>query len=591
VSTARPSDSRADIAVSFSPPETFSAEYKLRFLLEQSIGNSIAVTVVGLFIVLAIARDAGWLWPLLWLAFTAASYFGRSALLRRHLCLDRMDVKRTERVFMFSTVAVGMVASSCAPIFFAVIDDVERMYVTMILCCWLAGAMASIGAHARLFLAYSLVFLSLLTLGWWIASPQRALFITLMLILYGAVINRFARNFAHHVEAGIDIRFQNEALIAKLREANAEAVAAVESKSRFLAAASHDLRQPLHALSLLAGLLDRTADPARLAEVALQVRRSVNSLERLFTSILDLSKLDVGMVKAEKLPVDLKILVEELALQTRQVALGKGVMLVASAPPLTVLADPEMLNRVLRNLLDNAVKFSSRGQVRLEALLGRTGLVISVEDEGLGVPEQLHEAIFNEFVQVEQAHGSTRGLGLGLAIARRFAKLMGMTLVLERSTPLGSRFELHVPLDLVQASPPMAQLELAETVVIPLDGMRVALIDDDAEIRNAMHLLLQSWRCDVLVCGGWQEYRDVRQRMDFDPDVVLLDYGLGGGVSGLEVANLLREDNETVPIALLTGTSDAASRQRLESADYPVLMKPVPAAELRQLLELFREID
>jgi two-component system, sensor histidine kinase len=404
-------------------------------------------------------------------------------------------------------------------------------------------------------------------------------------------------------------RLQERALLEQfeLRQRAERALDAVASvglaKARFFAAVSHDLRQPVHAIGLYLDPLTRVAKATQnqaAQDAAEGIRQSWRALDDLLSQVLDLTRLDSGALEAQLQAVEVAPLVRDLMMQHSAAAERAGIRLVALTPPgRFVQADALMLKRVLSNLLDNAIKFSAPGSMVVVTLrqAGQSWR-LQVRDAGIGIDKSLHDRIFEEFVQIgNDARDRQRGLGLGLAISRRFVRLMGGSIALRSAPDCGSC--ITVTLQKVeaaaagQAGEPIAHPALAGDQwrspgsLIPDDGdsslsvdapglapQAILLVEDDLLVGHAMRQLLESWGMTV----RHVETAAAAALEAAFGDIAICDVRLPGGESGVDVALQLRAKGKKV--LLLTGETDAALRQAAQTHAMRLLIKPVSAARL-----------
>lgn len=378
---------------------------------------------------------------------------------------------------------------------------------------------------------------------------------------------------------GLELRFENMRLIEDLRLQRERADEANRAKSRFLAAASHDLRQPAHALGLFAGALGelRLAPAAR--RLADQIEGSVRALDALFAVLLDVSKLDAGVVEARLETFRLGPLLSRLVLDYRDLAAAKGVRLRLAPTSLIVVSDPVLLEQALRNLISNAVKYTDAGGVLVGARRQAGKVRVEVWDTGRGIPAADAEAIFEEFYQLDNPERDReKGLGLGLAIVRRLVPLLRAELAFDSTPGRGSVFRLSL------GRGAAADLPAPVAASLPVGALRrgaILVVDDEAAVRDAMSALLARWGHDVVAVGSADEaLSEGRARWgEAVPDVIVCDHRLRGGETGAVCLRRLRAAyGARVPALLITGDAAAAT------ADGPadlVLHKPLPHAALR----------
>jgi signal transduction histidine kinase len=394
------------------------------------------------------------------------------------------------------------------------------------------------------------------------------------------LVLRYASGLSLQLRGSIEVRLQNVELVEELRAQKKAAEEANVAKSRFLAVASHDLRQPLHALELFVQALEDMSLPGHAQQLVANVRRSVNSMEELFDSLLDISRLDAGVIHARLEMIPLAGLLERLAFEYGTVAQRKGLSLQVIQTSLYVRSDPTLLARILRNLVANAVRYTERGRV----LVGcrRCGSQVSIEvwDTGPGIAPEKHAEVFQEFTQLgEPERDRRKGLGLGLAIVERLAKLLGHTVRLRSVVGKGSVFAISAPRGRLEAEAILQATPL--TTHCDLHG-RLALVVQGEEGRNQLEMeqLLRGWQCEVITAGAG-ELRELLGDLRRLPDLIIVAQPTGGESGAALVEMLRNEFNAEVP-ALLVGSGPAPLPTEADAL--PVLNRPFNAARLRTLI-------
>lgn len=375
---------------------------------------------------------------------------------------------------------------------------------------------------------------------------------------------------------------------ARFERITAEAQAANRAKSRFLAAASHDLRQPLHALGLFTDrLADHvTGDVGRV--LAEQVRTTTRALRQHFDALLDLSRLDAGGVEPDVRTFALAPELVRLAAEWSVAAQEKGLTFRFESVDAQVVSDPLLLARVIQNLLANAVRYTSAGEVVLRARRDAAGIAIEVADTGPGIPHDRRREIFSEFYRLDPRAGDG-GLGLGLAIVERTTRLLGHELCLESEPQRGSLFRVTVPLG-ADASTSQQEESPAAATPAGLVGRRVLVVEDEPGVLDAMRGLLESWGCRVTVAHDMTAATDALSNDAGPPDAIIADYRLGTAETGLDVIARVRSlSGVEVPAVLVSGEAARESLRAIRESGLRHLSKPVPPAKLRALLsELLR---
>jgi signal transduction histidine kinase/CheY-like chemotaxis protein len=369
---------------------------------------------------------------------------------------------------------------------------------------------------------------------------------------------------------------------AELRSKKEEAELATLAKSRFLAAASHDLRQPMHALGLFVARLEQLPHGEETRQLIGNLEASVRAMQDLLDGLLDISRLDAGVEKARSGPVQVAALFEQVEREFASLAEQKGILLRVRPSPLWVASDSRLLYRILLNLVSNALRYTARGGV-LVACRQRGGSArIEVYDTGAGIPADMQTEVFEEFVQLDNPERDrAKGLGLGLTIVKRTAALLGHALTLQSEPGRGSRFCVEAP---ITAAPAAGAAREAPPLQLDLSGLSVLVVDDDTLARAAVVELLRSWGCRVFPAAGASEARSVAAAIG-RPDLIACDYRLPGGESALALVEQLRAAfGAPVPAFLISGDTDPEVLRAAEASGLTLLHKPVRPARLRALV-------
>jgi len=375
----------------------------------------------------------------------------------------------------------------------------------------------------------------------------------------------------------------------RIREATADLAAkkdmaerANQAKTRFFAAASHDLRQPLHALSLFVSALKARNRQPEAQTLIDNIEASTATMELLFNALLDISRLDAGAIESHSVHFSLRKLVLDLQHQFNALAADKQLRLRFRPCDVTLYSDPLLIERILVNLIANAIRYTDDGGVLL-ACRRRGRLVrLSVIDTGRGIPPDQQESVFHEFVQLHNpARDRSKGLGLGLAIVSRLGRLLGHRVHLSSRPGHGSVFSIDVPLgDAHLIQPPMVA---SVPGPIPADAL-VLLVDDESAILRGMAELFDNWNIDLVTAHSAAEAEQWLASIGRVPDVIVSDYRLPDE-DGIEVIARLRQKfGRDIPAILVTGDTAPDTILRITQAGFPLLHKPLRPAKLRALL-------
>lgn len=380
------------------------------------------------------------------------------------------------------------------------------------------------------------------------------------------------------------------AVTQELREKKEEAENATMAKSRFLAAASHDLRQPIHALGLFVARLAQYPMDVSMRQLVQHLDASVQAMQNLLDGLLDVSRLEAGAVNANVRPVNINVIFDFVRVSSTSMARDKGLRLRVRPTNLWCMSDPVLLQRMVMNLANNALRYTQKGTVLVccRKINQGSSIRIDVMDSGVGIAPEHQSDIFREFFQIgNAARDRTQGLGLGLNIVQRSARLLGHTVGLNSAPGCGTRFSIVVPL--VKA-PLISQLRDTDSSVSQLqpqnslEGVRVLVVEDDFTSRQAQDELLRSWGCEVCAAStALLAFRAVQQ--GFAVDVVISDFRLGGESNGLDVIVQVRKlAGWSVPACVVSGDTDADLMQAARAASLTLLHKPVRPAKLRSLV-------
>ncbi len=355
-------------------------------------------------------------------------------------------------------------------------------------------------------------------------------------------------------------------------------------KTRFFTAVGHDLLQPLHAARLSASALTEPNGNEHQRRIAERIEHALTTIEELLKSILDISKLEAGVVTPALRPVALDELFASIILDLEPQARAKGLSLTWRGSGLAVVSDPLMLRRILQNLLVNAVQYTEKGGIRLLARLRGPNVRIEVWDTGPGIGEADREMIFEEFQRGPATdRPAIGGFGLGLSIVQRMAEALGHPLDLCSRVGHGTRFSLSAPRAANVAST-MAPAVRNSSISV-LTGAKVAVVDNDPIVLDAMQGLLERWDCDA---RSSRSLSGLVARIDIDgfrPDIILADYHLDDGRNGLDCVHALRiTAGVAIPAIIITADRSPAIADAARELDCEVLLKPVRPAELRALM-------
>ena len=398
---------------------------------------------------------------------------------------------------------------------------------------------------------------------------------------YGIVlINRF-------VQAMSEIEQHNAMLEQKVEERTRDLVAANAAKGHFLAAASHDLRQPVAAVGLLSGLLRDRLKNTDMQDMTQRLNDAVRSMESLLSGLLDLSRLEAGAIKPHLQSIDLGDMLHRIASHEREAARLKGLQLRVRATRALAYSDPVLLEQMVRNLIGNAVRYTQKGGILVGVRKRGVHLFIEVWDTGAGIAPENRERIFQDFVQLgNPERNQAKGLGLGLAIVQRASTLLDHPIGLQSRVGRGSCFSVRVSPDLHarQQSASQPSLLPIETEGRPLDGRHVIVLDDDSGVRHALAQRLKAWGAHVSALDCIEDLEELLQRV-MSVDMLVTDHQLVDG-DGFEAIRLARALHPRLATMIITGDTTSEHLQKVAIAGMPVLHKPFQAEQLLRVILL-----
>jgi len=370
-----------------------------------------------------------------------------------------------------------------------------------------------------------------------------------------------------------------------LEAAKRQAEQANLAKSRFLAAASHDLRQPLQTLSLLQGILGKKVREPDTLKLVTRLEETLGAMTGMLNTLLDINQLEAGIVRPEVTTFPVSELIERLKSEFAYHAAARSLKWHVVSRGYLVRSDPRLLEQMIRNLLSNAVKYTERGGVLLGCRKHGDKLRIEVWDTGPGIPAGQLQAVFEEFHQLDNpARERHRGLGLGLAIVQRLADLLDHSVDVRSRPGKGSVFAVEVPLGLPEASRPQAPGP-HETTARDGVGGNILLIEDDPAVREMLEFLLADVGYDVVSAGHGAEALELVARKALCPDLIVADYNLPNGLNGLQVVIKLHEMlHQNIPVIILTGDISTETLREIARHGCPQLNKPVKMQELTNLI-------
>lgn len=504
-----------------------------------------------------------------------------------------IDPKRTHGLFVALAAMAGATIAVGAVLFLPRLPLLDQALFGASLFAIPAAGVAVSQSSRYILAAYALCILLPASTTWCVLHPSQSVALAALTLLYCVVLILVAADGDKLLLRSVMIRHERDRLVRDLELRNADVQAAMaqaqqsaQARARVLAAASHDLRQPLHALSVYSAVLAANPPPEALRELSGNIDQIVRSLGSLLNGLLDLSRLSSGYYVPEHQNLSLEKLIGDVCAEYRQAAAQKGLQLSTELTPIRLLGDPVAIGRIARNLIDNAIKYTERGGVRVAThfeFLGQAPLaVISVTDTGKGVPASEQARIFEEFYQLDNpGRDRSRGVGLGLAIVQRLCELIGAKISIDSVLGQGTTFRVSMPALLGESvSREPAQPINSEA---SLKGKRVFVIDDEFDILKSMRALLGIWGVEALTAQSPAAAERLFEEHG-RPDLMIADLRLSDDEHGAHLADRLRRLYGDFPVLIITGETSSEALLQANERRYTLLQKPIAPEVLRQAI-------
>jgi len=570
------------VAGASSVPASLESEL-LQMIADQARGAPRRMITSALFVtVILMGYVPVWL-PLMWLLSVVLVTTARTLMLVS-LPTEPSLTEQQKLTRAAITFAVSAATQVSVLAFFPSVPVMIGSILT-IYCVGLASATLPVTAgFRRIYLPYLVIVMSPIAIVWPLAPGfeatllERFIFVGLTATYMITMLGQ-AREIYRVFAESYHVRAQRAQLNVQLRDALLNAEDANRAKTRFLAAASHDLRQPIHALALFSGSLQlRKLDHATTA-IAAQIGKAVKALAAQLDALLDISKLDAGVIQKTLTDVDLAAMLQQLDDEFSAQAAAKNLQFAVKCPKRIVIrTDAVLFQRVVRNLLSNALKYTDAGRIEVLVQRRRDCCRLVVADTGVGIAPAEQSRIFEEFYQVDNPERDrSKGLGLGLAIVRRLTDLLEIDLHLESAIGQGSRFSLDVPLADADAAAAAAEGPIAR--IAPPAGINVLVIDDEESIRIGMKTLLEDMGFGVETVASTEEASAAARERP--PSVVLADFRLRRDDDGMRAIQAVREICGAIPALLISADSAPDRLRQAHEAGIELLHKPVTANVLR----------
>ncbi|TMH32328.1 MAG: hybrid sensor histidine kinase/response regulator [Betaproteobacteria bacterium] len=473
---------------------------------------------------------------------------------------------------------------------------IQEIGLLIVIYSFCIAAVPVLATQPRIYLAFATLCFAPLAAR--IAMEGRAYGYELIgiLLIIISLTTALTRRYRQALERVLELKLHTDELVAQLRvetqaadAARREAEVANRAKTQFFTAASHDLRQPLHAMGLFAEALRQKSHDEEVAQLVNSINASVDALEGLFSELLDITRIDSGGVEVNAQSFEIGEILRKLRLHFEPTAFEKGLALRLRGARHVAHADPLLVERILRNLVSNAIRYTDDGSVLVSCRRRGDRLSLQVWDTGRGIGEHERSRVFEEFYQVAtsgvMSPDQRKGLGLGLAIVKRLADLMNAPLSLRSELGRGTVFTLELPVGKAARIAPSA-VPGKGPLGITLAGRLIVVVEDEPAVRSGLEALLRGWGAtlasfdSVAACRAWAA--DASQAK---PDLLIVDYRLENGMSGVDAIVAVRDRfGSSVPAIVVTGSTMTGHEQEALDHDFHLLIKPVVPNKLRAMI-------
>lgn len=560
--------------------EMLSRQYQ-QFIMNIT-GASTVTLLFMIFVEGAYLSLTAWLWACFQWALEAIHFFDRRRFLRtKPEQRDYLSAYKNSLIIIFIS---GILWGLTPYVFLGTNPEQFPLILTATIAMLLSGGLALIYLPSG-YIIFSLA--SMPIAAYAIFYLMEWSLLSVMIVFYMSMMVQFSLNSNRSAASTIAMSFKNEDLAKKLHLANI-------AKSKFLATASHDLRQPLQALNFLnASALAAGQADSRLLQ---NMQRNINSLNLLFDTLLDISKLDAGITSFKTEIINVQELIDTLVNSFNDAADRKGVILSCNtAKGLYIKSDAPSCHRILMNLISNAIRYTEKGNININTqdtiYQNKPSIKISIIDTGVGIAEKHIDSIFDEFYQVNTDPGEQSGLGLGLSIVKRLSILLGHKIEVDSKEGEGTVFSVYFD----KSSPLYKEKDpINKSENITIDSKKkILIIDDNNEIVNALQHLLEKWGYKVLPAKNLNQVKAYPISELSEVSAIISDYNFGEKINGINLIEWFHQEVSPAPAILITGTtsSEFMKKTAASNVNYSTLHKPILPAKLKLLLESYLKED
>jgi signal transduction histidine kinase len=569
---------------------------QLSIMMRNISGTFVFDSILALGLLWVLSNDSNTQGMMIWSGARILSHFSGYVLARRHI--SGVKPNRAHRLAWAWIILFLLDGVSWGALAWVALDastELGSLLVLAVLAAVLGANVSQLSPVIPVFLSFAVTMLVTMVSKLWLLHSHTFDVLGALAFLYVAILHIQALNSARSARDTIVLRFENSELLAQLQEktviaetAQREAEHANAAKSKFLAAASHDLRQPIHAQGLFLEVLSRSNLNDSQRGLLTSARAASTASSELLSALLDFSRIEAGVIEPQHQLFRVQPLLNKIENDLAPQADKKHIVYRTRETRLAVHSDPVLLELILRNLISNAIRYTNCGGVLVTCRKRGTHALLEVWDTGIGISPEHQKEVFREFHQLgNPERDRNKGLGLGLAIAEGLTRALGHNLSLQSIPQRGSLFRLALPLS--TATLPSMQTSMAQSRTRVLT-MRILVIDDEESVREGMLHLLRDWGCE---CKAAESIEEALALVQLNvPDVIISDYRLREQRTGVEAITAVRELlGSSVPALLITGDTAPERLREAKASGLPLLHKPVSPSKLyRKLVELQQEL-
>jgi signal transduction histidine kinase/CheY-like chemotaxis protein len=529
--------------------------------------------------------------PLIWLCIFYSICIMR--LLHNHYNsiaeINEQNVKKISIILILFSALSGITWGALGLVLPIDDNSTIMLYTSLILCGMALAPLATLSIYSPVYIAFSVPLILPISFKCFYIGGDifTTVGIICLIFLMPSILHSFFVQESYL--RAFRLEFENENLIKSLREetlnaeiAKKEAVANSLAKTKFLAAASHDLRQPLHAMGFFVEALNEHANTPKLVDITYKIEQTSEALRGLLDSLLDISRIESGVLVPQYLHIDLDITLRDIHSEYIVRAEQKGIFFEILTSNEMIYSDQLMVERILRNLISNAMKYTDKGYVRVECQKTGNGISVMISDSGAGIPENEKQKIFEEFYQIDNPERDrSKGIGLGLSIVQGLCHLLDLKINLSTSDSGGACFSIVFP---EGEKDKVFENKKLEDRYLDVRS-KIFIIDDDEDSRIAMNDLIKTWGHDTFMFEGVDDCINHLKLNRLQPNIILTDYRLRDNVTGVNLIEAIHQYlDSNIPAVIITGDTDGERLKEAKKSGHILLHKPLQPAKLRSVI-------